>query len=59
MVAVSDGNDSALHDLSIEWVHVDLVVLSSVDVDSGSSSGDVGWEADVVEDLVMDVGQGS
>ena len=45
MVAVSDGGDSALHDLSVEWVHVDLLVLSSVSVDSDSSSGDVGWEA--------------
>jgi len=41
VVAVSDGNDSALHDLSVEWVHHDLLVLSSVNGDSNGSSGDV------------------
>jgi len=45
MVAVSDGGSSALHDLSIEWVKVDLLVLSSVVGHSDSSSGDVRWEA--------------
>ena len=41
MEAVGDGNDSALHDLSVEWVHHDLAVLSSVNGDSHGLSGDV------------------
>jgi hypothetical protein len=45
VVAVGDGVDSALHDLSVEWVKQDLLVSSSVHGQSGGSSSDVGWEA--------------
>ena len=45
VVAVSDGGDLVLHDLLVEWVKEDLLVLLSLDVNSDSSSSDVGWEA--------------
>lgn len=45
VVAVGDGGDLVLHEVLVEWVEEDLLVLSSVNADSDSSSGDVGWEA--------------
>lgn len=41
MVAVSDGVDSGLHDLSVQWVEENSGVLSSVSGDSSGSSVDV------------------
>lgn len=54
MVAVGDGGDLVLHEVSVEWVEEDLLVLSSVNGNFDSSSGNVGWEANVVEDLLVD-----
>jgi hypothetical protein len=45
MVAVGDGCNSALHNLSVKWIEEDLGVSSSVKGDSGGLSSDVGWEA--------------
>ena len=45
VVAVSDGGDLALHDLLVEWVQEDLLVLLSIDVNPNSPSCDIGWEA--------------
>ena len=45
VVAVGDGGNSALHDLSVQWVEENLLVLLAVVGHSHGSSGDVGWEA--------------
>lgn len=54
VVAVGDGGDLVLHEVLVEWVEEDLLVLSAVNGDLDSSSGNVGWEADVIEDLLVD-----
>lgn len=40
VVAVSNGSESVDHNLSVEWVEHDLMVLSSVSGDSSGSSSD-------------------
>lgn len=54
VVAVGDGGDLVLHEVSVEWVEEDLLVLSAVKADLDSSSRNVGWEADIIEDLLVD-----
>ena len=44
LVAVGNGGVSALHVLLVEGVKQDLLDLLSVDLDSGRSASDVGWE---------------
>lgn len=41
VVAVSDGGDLVLHDLLVEWVKEDLLVLLAVEVNSDLLAGDV------------------
>jgi hypothetical protein len=45
VVAVGDSGELVLHELLVEWVEEDFLVLLSVNVDPDSSSRDVGWEA--------------
>ena len=45
VVAVSDGGELVLHDLLVKWVQENLLRFLSIDVDSDTSSRDVGWEA--------------
>lgn len=57
VVAVSDGGNLVLHDLFIKWVQVNLLGFLSIDIDSHTTSSDVGWEADVSEDLLVHIGE--
>ena len=45
VVAVGDGVDLGLHNVLVEGIKEDLLVLMSVKGDSDSFSSDVGWEA--------------
>ena len=45
MVAVHNGIKLVLHSILIEWVHHDLLVLSTVKGNSDGFSGNVRWEA--------------
>ena len=45
VVAMGNTGESVQHNLSVEWVEEDSLVLSSVSGDSGVSSSDGGWEA--------------
>merc|ERR1712139_530292 len=54
VVAVSDGGNLVLHEVFVQWVEVDLLVLLSVKSNADSSSGNVRREADIVEDLLVD-----
>ena len=45
VVAVGNGSNFVIHDLLVEWVKANLLGLLTVDVDSHTSSSDVGWEA--------------
>ena len=45
VVAVSDGGELVLHHLLVEWVKANLLGLLTVNVNSHTSTGDVGWEA--------------
>ena len=45
VIAVGDGIDSVVHDVSIEWVKEYFLVSVAVNANSDCSSGDVGWEA--------------
>jgi len=45
VVAVGDGVDLGLHNVLVEWIKEDLLVLLSVKGDSNSFSSNVGWEA--------------
>jgi len=44
MIAMGDGINSSLHGLSIKWVKINSLVSVSINADSDSSSGEVGWE---------------
>ena len=41
VVAVGDGGDLVLHDLLVQWVKEDLLVLLAVEVDSDLLASDV------------------
>jgi len=59
VIAVSDGINSAVHDVSIEWVKEDFLVSVAINADSDCSSGDVGWEANIVQNLLVHSGEAS
>jgi len=59
VIAVDNSVYLALHLGLVKWVQVDFLVLLTVEGDSGSSSSDAGWEDDIVQDLLVDVGESS
>jgi hypothetical protein len=59
VIAVDNSVYLALHLNLVKWVQIDFLVLLTVEGDSGSSSGDAGWEDDIVQDLLVDVGESS
>jgi len=59
VIAVDNSVYLALHLGLVKWVQVDFLVLLTVDGDSGSSSSDAGWEDNIVQDLLVDVGESS
>lgn len=44
MIAVDDSVYLVLHLSLVKWIQIDLLVLLTIEGDSGSSSGDAGWE---------------
>ena len=52
VVAVSDGGNLVLHDLFIKWIQVNLLGFLSIDIDSHTTSSDVGWEALVIKQTI-------
>lgn len=59
MIAVGNGINSSFHGISIEWVKEHSLVSVSVNSNSDSSSGDVGWENDIVQNCLMDRSEAS
>jgi len=59
VIAVDNSVDLALHLNLVKWVQEDFLVLLTVKGDSGSSSGDAGWEDNIVQDFLVDVGESS
>lgn len=59
VIAVDNGVDLGLHLNLVKWVQIDLLVLLAIKGDSGSSSSDAGWEDDIVQNLLVDVGESS
>jgi len=59
VVAIDDGVELVLHGLNIEGIKQDDLLLLTISLHSERSFSDVGWEDNIVEDLLVDGGQGS
>ena len=59
MVAVHDGINLVFHSILVQWVEHNLLVFLSVKGNSSGFSGDMRWEADIIEDLKVDSSESS
>jgi hypothetical protein len=59
VIAVHNGINLVLHGVFVEWLKLSLLVFLTVKGNSDGFTSDVRWEADIVENLEVDSGEGS